>query len=281
MTVGTPTLTSEMLPEESGDGGFVHLSFGHSTYCLFEYILAGFDFHTVKGQKYQGGHRSGSLVAVHKGMVPYDMKKIGRSHLEKVTVQIATAEPGCRHCKGGLEKPQVPDTGLSSVSFNLVPMDLQHFGETEEIRCHTSVRQFLESLTVTAVRCLQSLFEFFLTLGVTYGGNDEHLSVSGNIKRGVSVYLQKIEDGTVDHQRQTVSMFSQILDHGFISIWSTIVITMYHQEKGLSTGRTRTVTGENPVLQNEHGIPMVVLTGSKSFEGLFKGSVHQVGIDLR
>ena len=75
MTVGTLILTSEMLSEESGDGGFVHLSFGYSTYRLFEYILAGFDFHTVKGQKYQSGYRSGSLVAVHKGMVPYDMKR--------------------------------------------------------------------------------------------------------------------------------------------------------------------------------------------------------------
>jgi hypothetical protein len=79
-------------------------------------------------------------------MVPHDMKKIGRSHLEKVTVQIATAEPGCRHCKSGLEKPQVTDTCLSSVSFNLVPMDLQHFGETEEIRCLRQSASFLRAL---------------------------------------------------------------------------------------------------------------------------------------
>ncbi len=35
------------------------------------------------------------------------------------------------------------------------------------------------------------------------------------------------------------------------------------------------------MLQDEHGIPLIVLTGSESFEGLLKGSVHQVGIDLR
>ena len=34
------------------------------------------------------------------------------------------------------------------------------------------------------------------------------------------------------------------------------------------------------MLQDEHGIPLVVLTGSEPFEGLFKGSVHQVGINL-
>lgn len=67
MTVGTLILTSEMLSEESGDGGFVHLSFGYSTYRLFEYILAGFDSHTVKGQKYQSGYRSGLLLPSTKG----------------------------------------------------------------------------------------------------------------------------------------------------------------------------------------------------------------------
>lgn len=47
MTFETPTLSSEMLSEEYGDGGFVYLSFGHGSYCLFEYLLVGFDFHTV------------------------------------------------------------------------------------------------------------------------------------------------------------------------------------------------------------------------------------------
>jgi len=31
---------------------------------------------------------------------------------------------------------------------------------------------------------------------------------------------------------------------------------------------------------DEHGIPLVGLTGLESFEYLFKGSVHQVGVNL-
>jgi hypothetical protein len=67
-------------------------------------------------------------------VISNDVKKIRGGHLKKVAMQIASAEPGSGHCEGGLKQPQISNTAFPPVSFDLISMNLKHFGETEKFR---------------------------------------------------------------------------------------------------------------------------------------------------
>ena len=53
-------------------------------------------------------------------------------HLVDIAVKVAPAEARRRHRQSRLRQPKVAQTGPASVPFDLIAMNLQHLGKTEE-----------------------------------------------------------------------------------------------------------------------------------------------------
>ena len=149
------------LPEEIGRGGFSGLALGDTEDGLDQGGGRDVNGDAVKLQEHQCRRGADAFVAVHKGVVLDDVKEIGRGHFKKIGMQVATAEAGLRHGNRRFQKGQVTDAMASSVSYDLIGVDLKDFLQVQEDRFHGSVGQPLESPAIAFVNPHQGRAKHF------------------------------------------------------------------------------------------------------------------------
>lgn len=214
--------------EEFGHGGFANFALGNIENDFFKLSASGMKGILIHFQKSKGGHCARSFIPVHEGVVLDDMEKIRGSHLEKVSMEILVSEAGLRHGDSGLQKAHVSCAGTSTVPFDLIVMDINDLFQREEPNIHRSVGQTLQHFSVPSIPLGQGCPEFFLTLGITHGTEDQACTIRGDREGGVAVNVQKIEHTPIDHQGQAVSMFGQMFNHRSPPVWSLSVYPLYN-----------------------------------------------------
>lgn len=112
------------LSEEIARGGFSGLALGDTEDGLDQGGVRDVNGDAVELQEYQCCSGADAFVAVHEGVVLDDVKEIGRGHFKKIGVQVSTAETGLRHGNRRFQKGQVTDALASSVSSDLIGVDL-------------------------------------------------------------------------------------------------------------------------------------------------------------
>ncbi len=261
--------------EEIGYGLFLCSAFGHGDDYLHQLVFACIDLDVVEFEENQCASRAGPLVPVYEGVVPGDVEKIGRGHLEQVVVQKPSPEARRGHGECRLQKTEVPNTGLTTVAFDLVAVDTQHLAEIQENGGHGLFREALEGTTVFSVHLFQGFLELLLVLGITDRRYDQDLPVRRDFEGRVRVDLQQLQYRPVDDERQAIPVFCQALDHDNIS--SIGVLCKYNVSPWAVVVdlNIRGATWNGNAVPKERWVPGAAGL-SRPLEGLFKGFLHQV-----
>src|SRR5581483_11454029 len=85
-----------------------------------------------------------------------------------------------------------------------------------------SFGELFESFPVAFVRPLLCSIEFPPPRGGFGGSHDQAFSVGADFEWSFGVDLQEVEDRPIDHQREAVPMFRELLQH------ACSIYTMYH-----------------------------------------------------
>src|SRR5262249_28177820 len=150
---------------------------------------------------------SGALVSIDERVIPNNVKQAGSRHLKNIGMQELAAETNWRLGQGGLQKPQVANTRHPTVACDLIRVDFQDFRQLQEDRSHSSVRQPLQCTAVPTIGFAQGRLELDPALSITCRRDNEHVAIRGYLKRRFWFDFEQIQNGLVDDQRVTVSVF--------------------------------------------------------------------------
>jgi hypothetical protein len=149
-------------------------------------------------------------------MILDEMKEISSGHLIVIAMKIVPAVPAELGLWSGNRRFQerlVPNLERSPVPFNVIAMNLQHLVHREEERLHSLFSELPQRGAILSIHFSQAVRNFFRRaasdVGVTIRRFPSVVMVSG-----VSVLIfQQVKDPAIDHERQTVAMLGQFLNH--------------------------------------------------------------------
>jgi hypothetical protein len=125
-----------MLSEKLGNRGLAGSSPSNIQDEFNKRWVRDFRIDAVQFQKNQGGCGADTLVAVYEGMILNDVIKIGGGHFKKIGMQITAAETCLWHSDRGFQKRRIAEARTSTVSPDLIVMDLKDLVQTQEDRLH-------------------------------------------------------------------------------------------------------------------------------------------------
>ena len=121
-----------MRSEKLRDLGLTYLAFRNGEDQINQRVVEHFHIDSVQLKKHQCRDRAGPFIAIHEGMILDEMKHVCRGHLKEIGVQILLRKAGSRHGDGRLQQAEISNARASSVSFNLIGMDISDFFKREK-----------------------------------------------------------------------------------------------------------------------------------------------------
>src|SRR5262249_38435480 len=132
-----------------------------------------------------------ALVSIHEGVILSDVKQVGSRHGVQILVEKLGAEGRGRHAHGRLQETQVPKTLRTSVSFDLVGMDLENFSQGEKSwLSHKLTGQALEQPAVFPVDGRERRLKPSASLPVSQRREDEVAAVGSDLEGGLGVNFE-------------------------------------------------------------------------------------------
>jgi len=189
-----------MLAEGFGNPRLRDLATGHPHDEVEEVRLRNPNGDTIQFEEDEGGHRSNPLVAVDERMIPHDVKRIGRCHLDEIDMEVSCGDSGPRHREGRTQERRVADSRTPAVPFDLVPVDFQDLVESQEARLHRLFSKPLERLPIATIDFLEGFSELLAAFWAANGSDDQAAAVRADRKRGLCPDPEEFQHGLVDHE---------------------------------------------------------------------------------
>jgi hypothetical protein len=196
-----------------------------------------FKLDAVERQEDDSTSGAGALVAVHKRMVLNDVVEVCRSHFKQVLME-ELASKGCLwHGNRRVQKADVAHAFGTSVVLDQTEVRPEDAFKVQEQRLHGSMllRKSFHRTAKSLMDHIECILKLRLVLRISDRAQNQAPPIGDNFKRRVGRHAKQFENWLLNHQRVTVAMFGQGLDHGRTSGGYHTVSLLYHRIAGLAT----------------------------------------------
>ena len=209
---------------------------GQIVHQLIKFIFLSINRDIVHLEKNNGGNSTNSFVAINKGMIFNNIKKIGCRHFKQVFMEKSNSNSRERHCDSRVQKVHISNSSSAAVIFQLIGVDGNNFVKAQKNWVHNKFLfgKSFKHFPIAAVCFFKSRVKRCLAFLITDRREDKQITVGGNLQWCGGVNFKEFHNWTLNNQGITVAMFCKLLNHITTPFGYLIVLTVYHHAELLS-----------------------------------------------